>query len=105
MRICYLGKIGWTHKRHFLDYFSKLYEVHNFDIHNRNTSVLNNIDDFEGKVQSYSLLRNKSLNPYANQLLKSLDFQPLSHTVRMYKGKQPTISMKEIYGLACLELG
>jgi len=71
MKICYLGKMGWTHKRHFLDYFSKLYEVHNFDIHNRNTSVLNNIDDFEGKVQSHSLLRNKSLNSSANHSIQN----------------------------------
>ena len=37
--------------------------------------------------------------------LKSLGFNPISHTLRMYKGKQPNISMNQIYGLACLELG
>ena len=57
------------------------------------------------KYPGSTLIDSPGLNPYANELLKSLGFQPLSHTVRMYKGKQPTISMKEIYGLACLELG
>ncbi len=44
-------------------------------------------------------------NPAAAELLARLDFEPLSHTVRMYRGSQPPVSLAEVYGLACLELG
>ncbi len=57
------------------------------------------------KYPGRTLIDSPGLNPYVNELLKSLGFKPLSHTVRMYKGKQPSISMNQIYGLACLELG
>ncbi|ABX08892.1 GNAT family N-acetyltransferase [Prochlorococcus marinus] len=51
------------------------------------------------------LIDTPGLNPLADNLMKELGFKSLSHTMRMYKGTQPSVSMKEIYGLACLELG
>ena len=51
------------------------------------------------------LLDSPGSNPLANDLFHGLGFTPLSTTVRMYRGEQPPISMKDIYGLACLELG
>ncbi len=51
------------------------------------------------------LIDSPGLNPFAPNLLISLGFQQISSTLRMYKGSQPPISMHEIYGLACLELG
>jgi ribosomal-protein-alanine N-acetyltransferase len=44
-------------------------------------------------------------NPGAASLLLQLGFRALSHTVRMYRGPAPAVSMAEVYGLACLELG
>ena len=55
--------------------------------------------------QGVILLDTPGLNPYANPLLQSLGFEDVSHTIRMYKGDQPPISMNDVYGLACLELG
>ncbi len=51
------------------------------------------------------LLDSPGLNPYANSLLVKLGFIEISQTLRMYKGTQPPISMNDVYGLACLELG
>ncbi len=51
------------------------------------------------------LIDSPGVNLEANKLFRSLGFVQISHTIRMYKGKQPLISMREIYGLACLELG
>ncbi len=61
----------------------------------------NLIKQFPGII----LVDSPGINIDANILFTNLNFQPISYTVRMYKGEQPTISMKEIYGLACLELG
>ena len=58
-----------------------------------------------GSLDSQILLDCSSLNPYANYLLSSLGFNEISTTYRMYKGPQPPISMNQVYGLACLELG
>ncbi|MFM7676177.1 MAG: GNAT family N-acetyltransferase, partial [Synechococcus sp.] len=44
-------------------------------------------------------------NPAAAPLLQRLGFKPLSQTVRMYRGSQPPVSLADVYGLACLELG
>ena len=44
-------------------------------------------------------------NPFAVDLFKKLGFTAISQTVRMYRGEQPPTSMREVYGLACLELG
>ncbi len=55
--------------------------------------------------QGSVLLDTPGLNPYANELLQKLGFTQVSKTLRMYRGYQPPISMKDVYGLACLELG
>ncbi len=51
------------------------------------------------------LIDSPGLNPLAERLMNKLGFEKVSYTVRMYKGDQPKISMSDIYGLACLELG
>ena len=45
------------------------------------------------------------LNSSASQVFKELGFQSESVTFRMYRGSQPPVSMNDVYGLACLELG
>ena len=45
------------------------------------------------------------LNDYASEVFIELGFQSESETFRMYKGSQPPVSMNDVYGLACLELG
>ncbi len=57
------------------------------------------------RFPGFTLIDTPGLNVEASKLMESLGFNPISHTVRMYKGKQPTITMSEVYGLACLELG
>ena len=44
-------------------------------------------------------------NCFAEPLLKSLGFSAVSQTLRMYRGELPEISLTDVYGLACLELG
>lgn len=44
-------------------------------------------------------------NPHAAGLLERRGFQPVGQTLRMYRGNAPVVSMEEVYGLACLELG
>jgi ribosomal-protein-alanine N-acetyltransferase len=44
-------------------------------------------------------------NPLVAALLESLGFVPLSQTLRMYRGQEPRVSLADVYGLACLELG
>ena len=59
-------------------------------------------------VSSHSgvvLLDSPGLNPYSKYLFERLGFKPTSETFRMYKGKQPPVSMNQVYGSACLELG
>ncbi len=51
------------------------------------------------------LIDTPGLNPLADELFRKLGFEALSTTVRMYRGTQPPISMNDVYGLACLELG
>ncbi len=51
------------------------------------------------------LIDTPGLNPIANPLFEKLGFEQESQTLRMYKGEQPPISMRDVYGLACLELG
>ncbi len=59
------------------------------------------VDQHQGVV----LIDVPGLNPYVKTLLLELGFNQISETLRMYKGNQPPISMKQVYGLACLELG
>lgn len=44
-------------------------------------------------------------NPEADPLLQSLGFGVVGETLRMYRGVAPTVSLRDVYGLACLELG
>ena len=50
-------------------------------------------------------LDSPGLNPYSRYLLERLGLKQVSNTYRMYKGSQPPVSMNQVYGLACLELG
>ncbi len=45
------------------------------------------------------------LNKSASELFKEIGFKSDSETFRMYRGYQPPVSMSDVYGLACLELG
>ena len=45
------------------------------------------------------------LNKSASEVFKKLGFKSESETFRMYRGSQPPVSMNDVYGLACLELG
>jgi ribosomal-protein-alanine N-acetyltransferase len=51
------------------------------------------------------LLDGPGANPAAGSLLQRLGFAPISETLRMYRGTQPQVSLADVYGLACLELG
>ncbi len=51
------------------------------------------------------LLDSPGLNNNVESLLVNLGFEKTTKTIRMYKGKQPPISMNNVYALACLELG
>ena len=51
------------------------------------------------------LIDTPGLNEHANPLLEKIGFTNVSQTLRMYKGNQPPISMQDVFGLACLELG
>jgi ribosomal-protein-alanine N-acetyltransferase len=55
--------------------------------------------------QGVVLLDGPGANPAAGSLLKRLGFAPISATLRMYRGIQPQVSLADVYGLACLELG
>ncbi len=45
------------------------------------------------------------LNKSASHVFEKLGFKSESETFRMYRGSQPPVSMNDVYGLACLELG
>ncbi|MEX0587876.1 MAG: GNAT family N-acetyltransferase [Cyanobium sp.] len=44
-------------------------------------------------------------NAQADPLLQGLGFEVVGETLRMYLGEAPRVSLKDVYGLACLELG
>ena len=44
-------------------------------------------------------------NGAASELLAGLGFAVIGHTIRMYRGERPAVSLADVYGLACLELG
>lgn len=44
-------------------------------------------------------------NGAAVPLLERLQFRPVGTTLRMYRGEAPAASLRDVYGLACLELG
>ena len=51
------------------------------------------------------LLDAPGANPAAAALMGKLGFTASSETLRMYRGAQPSVSLADVYGLACLELG
>ena len=51
------------------------------------------------------LLGGPGVNPAAGALLQRLGFAPISAALRMYRGAKPEVSLADVYGLACLELG
>ena len=55
--------------------------------------------------QGSILIDSPGLNPKADSLFEELGFIRSSKTLRMYKGSQPIVNMRDVYGLACLELG
>ena len=59
------------------------------------------IDSHPGLI----IIDSPGLNKYASKLFKDLGFKSESETFRMYRGYQPPVSMNDVYGLACLELG
>ncbi len=44
-------------------------------------------------------------HPGVARLLEQLGFSSISHTIRVYRGEPPNVSLADVYGLACLELG
>lgn len=62
----------------------------------------------EGLLQRHPgtvLIDAPGANAAAAPLLASLGFSPVSRTLRMYRGAPPAVSLADVYGLACLELG
>ncbi len=62
----------------------------------------------EGLLQRHPgpvLIDGPGANPRAALLLEELGFAPISHTLRMYRGPAPKVTLADVYGLACLELG
>ena len=59
------------------------------------------IDSHPGLI----IIDSPGINISATELFKELGFKNESETFRMYKGSQPPVSMSDVYGLACLELG
>ena len=64
--------------------------------------LLNNaIDRHKGVV----LIDTPGHNPAAKTITTAKGFKPMGSTVRMYKGLMPRSHDRNVYGLACLELG
>ena len=59
------------------------------------------IDSHPGLI----IVDSPGLNNSASEVFKELGFQSESETFRMYRGSLPPVSMNDVYGLACLELG
>ena len=59
------------------------------------------VDSHPGLV----IVDSPGVNNYSSKLFKKLGFKTTSETFRMYRGEQPPVSMSDVYGLACLELG
>lgn len=62
----------------------------------------------EGLLQRHPgvvLIDQPGANQTAGPLLAQLGFRPISRTLRMHRGAAPAVSLADVYGLACLELG
>ena len=44
-------------------------------------------------------------HPGVARLLEQLGFSSISHTIRVYRGEPPNVSLADVYGLGCLALG
>ena len=51
------------------------------------------------------LLDAPAANTQADSLLEGLGFAVVEESLRMYRGAPPNVSLNDVYGLACLELG
>ncbi len=51
------------------------------------------------------IIDSPGINQSAYKIFRELGFKSVSETFRMYRGYQPPVSMNDVYGLACLELG
>jgi ribosomal-protein-alanine N-acetyltransferase len=63
--------------------------------------ILNLLTEHKGVI----LIDSPERNDNAQSLLSSLGFHEISATTRMYKGSHKAVLTKDVYGLACLELG
>ena len=63
--------------------------------------ILNLLIEHKGVI----LIDSPERNDNAQSLLSSLGFHEISATTRMYKGSHKAVLTKDVYGLACLELG
>ena len=63
--------------------------------------ILNLLTEHKGVI----LIDSPERNDNAQLLLSSLGFHEISATTRMYKGSHKAVLTKDVYGLACLELG
>ena len=63
--------------------------------------ILNLLNEHKGVI----LIDSPERNHNAQSLLSSLGFREISATTRMYKGSHKAVLTKDVYGLACLELG
>ena len=63
--------------------------------------ILNLLIEHKGVI----LIDSPERNHNAQSLLSSLGFREISATTRMYKGSHKAVLTKDVYGLACLELG
>jgi [ribosomal protein S18]-alanine N-acetyltransferase len=63
--------------------------------------ILNLLIEHKGVI----LIDSPQRNDNSQSLLSSLGFREISATTRMYKGSHKVVLTKDVYGLACLELG
>ena len=50
-------------------------------------------------------IRSNTFSKSAFELFNEIGFKSASESFRMYRGYHPPVSMNDVYGLACLELG
>ena len=76
-------------------------------IFSKNCSVnyLPNSGEHAGESFRINLIDTPGHNPSAKTILSARGFKPMTSTVRMYRGVIPRGHDRNVYGLACLELG
>ena len=63
--------------------------------------ILNLLIEHKGVI----LIDSPERNHNAQSLVSSIGFREISATTRMYKGSHEAVNTKDVYALACLELG